>query len=180
VLATPGRHELVAITTKDAVASLRDAVRTLPGPPLVIGTAGAVMRLEAAHAELDNARYAAEVAAAVPPFGGAADWAELGSYAVFQHLARDQTAPERICPGITALLTDRNGMYAATIRTYLDCGANAQQAAALLHIHRTTLYWRLRRATDLLQVDLGRGDDRLKVHLALKLADLTRPRRRVT
>jgi hypothetical protein len=33
---------------------------------------------------------------------------------------------------------------------------------------------------DLLTVDLGRGDDRLKLHLALKLAELTRPGRTVS
>jgi hypothetical protein len=179
VLATPGQHELVAITTRDATGLLRDAVRALPGPKLAIGTAGAAAALEAVHAELDSARYAAEVAAAVPAFHRAADWGELGSYAVFEYLPRDPAAPERICRGITALLTERSGMYEATIRAYLDCGGNAQQAAALLHIHRTTLYWRLARVTDLLAVDLSRGDDRLKLHLALKLAELTRPARRV-
>jgi sugar diacid utilization regulator len=178
VFATPGQHELVAITTREAVAPLREAVRTLPDPPLVIGVAGAIVRLEAVHFDLDNARYTAEVAAAVPAFGGVADWGELGSYAVFQYLPRDEATPERICRGITALLTEGNRMYETTIRTYLDCGTNAQQAAALLHIHRTTLYWRLARVTDLLRVDLSRGDDRLKVHLALKLADLTRAARR--
>jgi hypothetical protein len=175
VLATPGQHEIVAIITRDAAGPLRDAVRALPGPRLVIGTAGAAATLEALHAELDNARYAAEVAGAVPAFGRAADWSELGSYAVFQYLPRDEAAPERICQGITALLTERTGMYAATVRAYLDCGANAQQTAALLHIHRTTLYWRLARVTDLLAADLNRGEDRLKLHLALKLAELTRP-----
>lgn len=179
VVGTPGQHELVAITTRDAAGPLRDAVRAVPGPPLVIGTAGAAAALEAVHAELDSARYAAEVAAVVPAFDRAADWGELGSYAVFEYLPRDQAAPERICPGITALLTERTGMYEATIRAYLDCGGNAQQAAARLHIHRTTLYWRLARVADLLAVDLSRGDDRLKLHLALKLAELTRPARRV-
>jgi sugar diacid utilization regulator len=159
---------------------LRDAVRALPGPQRVIGTAGAAPRLAAVHAELDNARYAAEVAAAVPAFGRAADWGELGSYAVFQYLPRDQAAPERICRGITTLLTQRTGMYEATIRAYLDCGANGPRTAATLHIHRTTLYWRLARVADLLTVDLSRGDDRLKLHLALKLAELTRPRRTVS
>jgi len=179
VLATPGQRELVVITTRDAAGPLRDAVRALPGPPLVIGTAGAAAVLDAVHAELDSARYAAEVAAAVPAFDRAADWGELGSYAVFEYLPRDQAAPERICLGITALLTERTGMYEATIRAYLDCGGNAQQAAARLHIHRTTLYWRLARVTDLVAVDLNTGDDRLKLHLALKLAELTRPARRV-
>jgi hypothetical protein len=173
VLASPGQDELVAITTRDATGLLRGAVRAVAGPPLVIGTAGAASTLAAIHARLDDARYAAEVAAHVPAFGGTADWGELGSYAVFQYLPRDQAAPERICPGITALLAERTGMYQATIRAYLDSGANAQQTAALLHIHRTTLYWRLARVADLLSVDLSRGEDRLKLHLALKLAALT-------
>jgi len=180
VLASPGQGELVAITTRDATGVLRDAVRALPGPPLVIGTAGAAPTLAAVHAELDNARYAAKVAAGIPAFGRAADWDELGSYAVFQYLPRDEAAPERICRGITALLAERTGMYKATVRAYLDCGANAQQTAALLHIHRTTLYWRLARVADLLAVDLSRGDDRLKLHLALKLAELTQPGRKVS
>ncbi|HEY7432248.1 MAG TPA: helix-turn-helix domain-containing protein [Streptosporangiaceae bacterium] len=180
VLATPGQHELVAITTQDAAGPLRDTVRALPGPQLVTGTAGAAAALEAVHDHLDNARYAAEVAAAVPAFGRAVDWGELGSYAVFQHLPRDQAAPERICPGITTLLTDRTRMYETTIRAYLDSGANAQQTAALLNIHRTTLYWRLARVSSLLAVDLSRGDDRLNLHLALKLAELTRPGRKAT
>jgi hypothetical protein len=172
VLASPGQDELVVITTRDATRLLRSAVAAVAGPPLVIGTAGAASTLAAVGAELDNARYAAEVAAGVPAFGGAADWGELGSYAVFQYLPRDEAAAERICPGITVLLTERTGMYRATVRAYLDSGANAQQTAALLHIHRTTLYWRLARVADLLSVDLSRGEDRLKLHLALRLAAL--------
>lgn len=172
VLAGPAPDELMAVTTQDAAGLLRAAVRAVAGP-LVIGTAGAVPALEAVHARLDDARYAAHVAAHVPAFNEAADWAELGSYAVFQYLPQPQAAPERICPGITALLTGRSGMYRATVRAYLESGANAQQTAELLHIHRTTLYWRLARVTDLLSVDLSRGEDRLKLHLALKLADLT-------
>jgi hypothetical protein len=58
VLATPGQHELMAITTQDATGPLCDAVRALAGPPLVIGTAGAATALAAVHAERDNARYA--------------------------------------------------------------------------------------------------------------------------
>jgi len=46
VLATPGPHELIAITTRDATGPLRDTVRALPGPPLVIGTAGAAGALD--------------------------------------------------------------------------------------------------------------------------------------
>ena len=175
VLATPGDGELVAITTDGALAELRQAVRALPGPPLAVGTCGGATGLADVHASLVNAQYAAHLAARVPQFGRAADWAGLGIYAAFQHLYRDPSAPERICPGISALLDQRTEIYRRTMRCYLECAAHAQQAAALLHIHRTTLYWRLARAAEMLPLDLRQGEDRLKLHLALTLADLTHP-----
>jgi hypothetical protein len=175
VLASPGEGELVAITTTGALAELRRAVRALPGPPLAVGTCCGAAALADVHASLGDARYAAHVAARVPRFGRAADWAGLGVYAAFQHLYRDPSAPERICPGVGALLDQRAKTYRQTVRCYLDCAAQAQQAAARLHIHRTTLYWRLARAAELLPLDLRQGEDRLKLHLALTLADLTHP-----
>jgi PucR C-terminal helix-turn-helix domain len=175
VLARPGEGELVAISTTSALNELRRAVRTLPGPPLAVGTCGGAATLADVHASLGNAQYAACVAERVPQFGRAADWAGLGVYAAFQHLYRDRSAPERICPGVGALLDERAGTYRQTMRCYLGCGAQAQQAAAQLHIHRTTLYWRLARVAELVPMDLRRGEDRLKLHLALTLADLTHP-----
>lgn len=175
VLASPGEGELVAVTTAGALAELRRTIRTLPGLPLAVGTCGGAAALADVHASLGNAQYAAYVAARVPQFGRAADWAGLGPYAAFQHLCRDTSAPERICPGIGALLDERARTYRQTIRRYLECGAQAQQAAAQLHIHRTTLYWRLARAAELIPLDLRQGEDRLKLHLALTLADLTHP-----
>jgi hypothetical protein len=175
VLASPGEGELIAITTNDALAEVRRVVRALPRPLLAVGTCGGTAALADVHAGLDDARYAACVAARVPRFGRAADWAALGVYAAFQHLYRDPSAPERICPGISALLDERAATYRQTVRCYLECAAQAQRAAAQLHIHRTTLYWRLARAAELVPLDLRRGEDRLKLHLALTLADLTHP-----
>jgi hypothetical protein len=175
VLASPGEDELVAITTAGALAELRRAVQALPGPPLAVGTCGGASALADVHASLGNARYAARVAARVPQFGRAADWASLGAYAAFQHLYCDPSAAERICPGVSALLDERAETYRQTVRCYLGCAAQAQQAAGQLHIHRTTLYWRLARVAELVPLDLRRGEDRLKLHLALTLADLTHP-----
>jgi len=175
VLASPREGELVAITTAGALAELRRAVRALPGPPLAVGTCCGAAALADVRASLDNARYAAYVAVRVPQLRRAADWSGLGVYAAFQHLNGDPSAPERICPGISALLDQRAKTYRQTVRCYLECAAQAQQAATQLHIHRTTLYWRLARVAELVPLDLRRGDDRLKLHLALTLADLTHP-----
>ena len=69
VLATPGQHELMAITTRDAPARCATPSALCPGRRWSSGRP-ARGALEAVHAELDNARYAAEVAAAVPAFAG--------------------------------------------------------------------------------------------------------------
>ena len=56
-----------------------------------------------------------------------------------------------------------------TLEAYLDRAGDAQAAAAALFIHRTTLYHRLRRIERIAGVDLRDGDDRLLLHMALRL-----------
>jgi hypothetical protein len=101
-----------------------------------------------------------------------ADWSELGPYAAFQHLERSLSGLERLCPGVSTLWDAGNEMYECTLRTYLGHGGNVQKTAADLHIHRTTLYWRLANVERALGVDLSSGDDRLRLHMALLLAEL--------
>ncbi|WP_350275576.1 helix-turn-helix domain-containing protein [Kribbella sp. HUAS MG21] len=81
-------------------------------------------------------------------------------------------------PGvITATLVDERirrlyGVDAdllVTVRTYLDQAGSAQRTAAVLTIHRQTLYQRLRRIEELTGLDLSDGSDRLLTHLALTL-----------
>jgi hypothetical protein len=175
LVASSREHEFACVTAAGARAGLRRTVAALPGPPLAAGTCAGPAALADVAAGLENARYAAFVAARVPSFGRAADWAGLGAYAAFQHIYRDPAAPERICPGVTALLDRHASTYRETLRCYLDCAGQAPQAAGKLHIHRTTLYWRLARAAELVPLDLHQGGDRLKLHLALTLADLTHP-----
>jgi PucR-like helix-turn-helix protein/GAF domain-containing protein len=175
LVASPRESEIACATAAGARAGLRQAVTALPGPALAVGTWAGAAALAEVAAGLENARYAAFVAARVPSFGRSADWAGLGAYAAVQHLCPDPSAPERICPGVSALLDRHASVYRETLRCYLDCAGQAQQAAGKLHIHRTTLYWRLARAAELVPLDLNQGNDRLKLHLALTLADLTHP-----
>jgi DNA-binding PucR family transcriptional regulator len=59
-----------------------------------------------------------------------------------------------------------------TLEAYLDRAGDAQAAAAALFVHRTTLYHRLRRIERIAGVDLRDGDDRLLLHMALRLRAL--------
>jgi DNA-binding PucR family transcriptional regulator len=57
-----------------------------------------------------------------------------------------------------------------TARTVLDHGGDIARAAAQLHIHRTTLYYRLDRIEALTGVNLRTGPQRDALAMALRLA----------
>jgi hypothetical protein len=168
---TPRAGQLVLVTT---AARQEFVFRTLRSAAsgYALGTRSGVDSLELVREAREDARYAAEVAGAVPPFQGAADWASLGPYAAFQCVERNRNGLERICPGVSALWARGHEMHESTVRCYLTSGANAQKTAAALQIHRTTLYWRLAAVERLLGIDLSDGYDRLRLHMALMLADL--------
>ena len=57
----------------------------------------------------------------------------------------------------------------ATLERYLDLGGDARAAAEALHLHRSSLYARLHRIEEIAGVDLHSGEDRLELHLALRI-----------
>jgi DNA-binding PucR family transcriptional regulator len=59
-----------------------------------------------------------------------------------------------------------------TLECYLTHAGDTQATARALHVHRTSLYHRLRRVEQLAMVDLSSGDERLVLHLGLKVARL--------
>lgn len=61
-----------------------------------------------------------------------------------------------------------------TLETYLDRGGDVGAVAAELAIHRTTLYQRLSRIAQITAKDLHDGDDRLLLHIRLRLWRLAR------
>lgn len=59
-----------------------------------------------------------------------------------------------------------------TLEQYLDAGGNGVQTAERLHIHRSTLNYRLARITELCQADLSDPMTRINLQVALKLLRL--------
>ena len=58
--------------------------------------------------------------------------------------------------------------FLGTLETYLDQGANASAAAQSLHLHRSTLLYRLEKCQTICAVDLSSSLERLNLHVALK------------
>jgi hypothetical protein len=59
-----------------------------------------------------------------------------------------------------------------TVETYLDAGCNVVVACERLHIHRTTLYYRLDTMPEVVRDALADGLKRSTLHLSLKLLRL--------
>lgn len=78
--------------------------------------------------------------------------------------------PSEIHPGVAELHRQKTPDLLITARTLLDLGGDVQATAHALHLHRTTLYYRLARIKVLTSVDLRTGPDRHDLDLALRLA----------
>lgn len=72
--------------------------------------------------------------------------------------------------GLRRLLEGDHDQLVKTLATYLDLAGDVKATSAQLWLHRTSLYYRLRRIEEIAGVDLGRGEDRLLCHVALRLA----------
>ncbi|MFI1394760.1 PucR family transcriptional regulator [Streptomyces sp. NPDC020681] len=115
-----------------------------------------------------EATSAARAAQAQPRLGPVAQWSEIGPYRMLTALPADRAHD----PAVRELLDSSHTELARTAEVFLDHSGQAGRTAAALGIHRQTLYYRLSRVEQLTGLDLGEGEDRLLLHMALKAARL--------
>lgn len=133
--------------------------------PVVVGVGDQRPSLSTAAEAYAEALHASVVASRVPAFAPVATWASLGVYRMLA--AVPATA---IHPGVVRLLDSPE--LVATLETYLDLAGSVVETSRALRLHRTSLYYRLQRVADLTGTNLKNGDERLMLHLSLKLARL--------
>jgi sugar diacid utilization regulator len=75
-------------------------------------------------------------------------------------------------PLLRELVKENQADLFNTLETYLDAGGNGVSTAELLHIHRSTLNYRLERIKDICKVDLSDPSVRMNLQVALKLLRL--------
>ncbi|WP_372515907.1 PucR family transcriptional regulator [Streptantibioticus silvisoli] len=114
-----------------------------------------------------EALTAARAARAQPRLGPVALWSGIGPYRLLAALPRGATDP-----AVLPLLEPAHAELAHTAEVFLDCAGGAGRAAAVLAVHRQTLYYRLSRIQALTGLDLADGEDRLLLHMALKAVRL--------
>jgi hypothetical protein len=120
-----------------------------------------------------SAQETVRVSRLLPSLGPVTFADELGVYGLLARLPLDSLESNPWPPGLQRLIAgDRSGVLVPTAEAYLDSGCDPAQTAARLLIHRTTLYYRLSRITELAGMNLRDGNDRLALHLGLKLRRL--------
>lgn len=163
--ASPAPRSSTAGPALDEIAAVANANGRLPDTVFTVGISEPVtLSSSAARGALSQALAAAELAALDPALPPALPWGTLGAY-------RALLVGPPMTDSVLAPLTqagDSAGMLIRTLEIYLDLGGDAQKTAAQLHLHRTSLYYRLGRITEILQADLDDGLTRLELHLALK------------
>jgi len=79
-----------------------------------------------------------------------------------------------LVPTVEKLLEETQADLFNTLEAYLDAGGNGVQTAENLHIHRSTLNYRLTRIVQLCDVDLADPITRMNLQVAVKLMRLFR------
>jgi purine catabolism regulator len=75
-------------------------------------------------------------------------------------------------PGVRKLLDEQQADLFNTLEAYLDAGGNAVATAEALHVHRSTLNYRLERIEKICMCDLSKATTRTNLQVALKLVRL--------
>jgi hypothetical protein len=136
----------------------------------VIGAGSASVRIDdddlsrAAHA----AETAAEVTVAVPELAGQSRADSLGGWALLHAVSAQRELLSVASPAAVILCTAGDS-HRETVETYLDAAGQVRETCERLHIHRTTLYYRLDNLPPVVKDALADGMQRSTLHLALKL-----------
>jgi hypothetical protein len=133
------------------------------GPPVPL----AQLHLAVRRAALTRQAIRAGAALARPA------WDALGSWHLIVAAPPDLAVAD-IHPGADVLARRARPDLLVTARTVLDHGGDIARAAAQLHIHRTTLYYRLDRIEALTGVNLKTSAQRDALLMALRLAAFRR------
>jgi sugar diacid utilization regulator len=142
----------------------------------VAGVGGVVPGLEEAWRSRAQAATAVKGAQLIPGCGPVVGWESLGTYAILLQLPGDAFGPAlRPEPVARLLRHEKASRLVETLRTYLDYGGSVPRTAEALHLHRTSLYYRLDQVREITGLDIDDGRNRLLLHLGLLLEDLKSP-----
>jgi hypothetical protein len=166
----PGGIEGLAANLASCVAALLPAAEEWR---VVIGIGDPTQERSEALTSYTEAQAAVRLAQVVPSYGPVVSWSSIGVYRTLMTLTAGEVVREALHPGLVQLFRHPESIsLVKTLELYFDLAGNAPMAADALGIHRATFYYRLHRIERITGLNLQSGDDRLALHLGLKLARL--------
>ncbi|MGX1773567.1 PucR family transcriptional regulator [Nocardia brasiliensis] len=170
-----GRHSgmivLIADLRPDPVAfhqALRECVDTTP---ITIGISGRCEQPSHLARSFADAHRAVHIRRRSRIPDGATAFDELGFYRLVDAAHTQGQVEDFVREWLGTLLDyddNRNSDLVSTLAQYLECGGNYDDSAALLHIHRSTLRYRLGRIRELTGFDLRDMNVRFNLQAATR------------
>lgn len=158
------RHAAALLAAADA--ELAD----LAGVSVVVGVGDLLTTIAELPLGARQARSAARLGRSMPDLGRLVLWSDLGVMRLLAELIGDRSPATLIPAPVRRLLDDPDGAsFVLTLEAYLGHGGDVAAAAADLHVHRSSLYSRLRRIEEVAGVAVRSGADRLELHLGIHL-----------
>jgi purine catabolism regulator len=158
---------------REALARLR-ATRTEVAPDVVVGVSSPCSGVEAYVTGFAEALQAVSAAPVVQEHAATVTFDDLGPYKYLLRVSQEGLVRDRHADALRSLLDydrQRQAQLVRTLEEYLRQRGNVSATAQALYVHPNTLRQRLRRITELTELDV-RTDDWLMIEIALKLLRL--------
>lgn len=184
VLALSSGDEVVVLLAVDGPAALDRKLQLLeqllaetladePHWSPIVGVSAAQPSLSRMTVAYDQARAAAQVAVVDAGRRPVARWDALGAFRTILSMLAAGDPRSCIPPSVVALTEAPDAeQLVSTVLAWLDNGGDTRRTAEVLYLHRSSLYNRLHRAESVAGISLRSGDDRLELHLGLRLWQL--------
>jgi PucR family transcriptional regulator, purine catabolism regulatory protein len=137
-----------------------------------VGVSGARSGLTSVALAYGECREALHIARRLKPEARTARFDDLGYLHVLYRAGAGALEGNPYVPALRQLTQEQQADLFHTLEVYLDSGGNGVATAELLHIHRSTLNYRLERITKIAHVDLSDPGTRINLQAALKLMRL--------
>lgn len=169
-----GQVAILAQADKDVDELAQALVKGLEGEfgDLTLGVSSAMTLAANVGAAHQQCNEALDIAQRVNSARQVHHFDDLGYIHTLYHAGPASLSQNLQAPVLRRLLAERGADLFNTLEAYLDAGGNSVQTADRLHIHRSTLNYRLARIKEICDVDLSSANTRLNLQIALKLMRL--------
>lgn len=123
---------------------------------------------------LEDLQYAATVSSIPLSHKQPACVRDLGHWEHYRNLPWTEATLARLSPQVHRLMQRDNGDWVETLETFIDTNGDVSECCKRLHIHRTTLHYRLGRIREIVGDQLDNGNGRADLLAGFSVAALIR------